>query len=164
MYTTLLIYLSAGFAYSIFAAYKSAYRGATHHWGVKLASNINLPDSKRKNLHIRKAFAAINVHGLQDALTTRSERIKLYASVILNFVFFALGLILFNLPVAAIMLLGILLVKTLIRHLLPEPESEIYRSRIIRKLENEADYYHSIGLRRKKECAMFFAHQLKEID
>ncbi|MGQ8335677.1 hypothetical protein ACUNWD_03945 [Sunxiuqinia sp. A32] len=164
MYTTLFIFLSAGFIYSVFAAYKSAYRGATHHWGVKLASNINLPDSKRKNKHISQAFNAIDVHGLRDALTTRGERVKQYTSVILNFVFFIVGLLLFNFPVAIVMLLGILIVKTLIRHLLPEPESEIYRSRIIRKLENEADYYKSIGMKAKKECALFFASQMKAID
>ena len=162
MYTDLFIFLIAGFIFSVFAAYKSAYRGATHHWGVKLANSIKLPDSKRSNKYIVQSFHSINVHGLQNALTTRGERTKIYVSVLLNFGFLGAGIYFFNWQVAVVMLLGILIVKNLIRHLLPDPDSEIYRGRIVRKLEKEAHYYQSIGMKKRREKAAFFAMQLKE--
>ncbi len=158
----LVLFLFAALLFSVFAAYKSAYRGATQYWGLKMAGSIEKPDGIQNEL-IFKSFDSITVHGLRDALTTWDERFKKILSALLNFGFFFTGVEYFSWPVAISCLLGILLVKTFIRHQLPESNSERYKRRIIQKMERESRIYGFLQMNKKKERADFFLAELKKM-
>lgn len=158
----LAIFMFAALLFSIFAAYKSAYRGATQYWGVKMAIEIGKPE-KSKNELIFKSFESITVHGLRDAITTGDERFKKNISAFLNLGFFIVGVYFFSWPVGIFSLFGILLAKTFIRHQLPVSNSEGYKRKIIQKMERESRIYGFLQMKKKKEKADFFLAELEKL-
>ena len=159
---SIFIFVIAAIVFSIFAAFKSAFRGATQYWGVQLATKVDQPDqSKLNNRFIGKSYQAISIHGLRDALTTNDERVKRIVSAFMNLVFFVAGIQLLDLRFAILALVGILLIKTIVRHQLPEPHSEKYRQKIIGKLEKESRFYGFLRMEKKREKTDFFAELLK---
>ncbi|WP_423129541.1 hypothetical protein [Gaoshiqia sp. Z1-71] len=159
----MIIYFFAAFIFSIFAAYKSAYWNATQYWGLKLTSTKNTLDSLSANQRISHYMKTINVHGLQSAITPRKEKTKRMASAILNILFFFVGAFSFTWYIPILTLLGILLLKNIIRQFLPPANSVEYLEIIITDLEKQSKSFWSLANIKDKEASDFFIEQLKII-
>lgn len=157
------LYILAAIAFSIFAARKSAYFAATQYWGLKLSYSKTTIDSLTANTRISHYLKETNLNGLQNAISTRRQKSKRIISGVLNLLFFFVGATLFEWYIPILTLLAILILKNLIRQMLPSPDSTQSLEKVIAEMEKEAKIFEEQEKLQEKEASDFFISQLRII-
>ncbi|MGD9931698.1 MAG: hypothetical protein AB7U05_16890 [Mangrovibacterium sp.] len=157
----LLLYILAAIAFSIFAAYKSAYFAATQYWGLKLTYSRDTIESLTANKQIKHYLKKINLNGLQSAITPRNQKTKRIIIVALNLLFFFVGAFSFTWYVPILTLFGILILKNLVRQALPTASSLKSLEKVIAEMEKESRLLEEQERLQEKEASDFFIDQLR---
>ena len=91
------------------------------------------------------------------------QKSKRIISGVLNLLFFFVGATLFEWYIPILTLLGILILKNLIRQMLPSPDSPQSLEKVIAEMEKEAKIFEEQEKLQEKEASDFFISQLRII-
>jgi hypothetical protein len=153
----IVIYITCAALFSIFAAYASAFQGATLYWGRILAgiepNSMNITDPEVKATLMKES---IMNRGLQDGLTTRAHKRRLNIQIIMNISLLAIGFYLFTWYVPIITLIGVFISKIILRSFIPSSESDFYKNKLLKELESQEEYYISKEEDTKAEATKYF--------